>query len=103
MSELFVTQQFSPDFNWYKPGKSLREFHACNVPVRVLIGGRGSGKTTSVGVEVVGAPGLHAGVAPLHRILQITLIGWIPAALWAVYALSQYKTDQKIEKAFGKN
>jgi len=32
-------------------------------------------------------------------ILQITLIGWLPAAIWAVYALSQYKTDQKIEKA----
>jgi uncharacterized membrane protein YqaE (UPF0057 family) len=32
-------------------------------------------------------------------ILQITLIGWIPAALWAVYALSQYKTDQRIEQA----
>lgn len=32
-------------------------------------------------------------------ILQLTLIGWIPAALWAVYALSQYKTDQKIEDA----
>ena len=29
-------------------------------------------------------------------ILQITLIGWIPAALWAVYALSQFKTDQRI-------
>jgi hypothetical protein len=29
-------------------------------------------------------------------ILQITLIGWIPAALWAVYALSQYTTDQKL-------
>ncbi|WP_295761775.1 YqaE/Pmp3 family membrane protein [Undibacterium sp.] len=32
-------------------------------------------------------------------LLQITLIGWIPATLWAVYALSQYKTDQKIEQA----
>lgn len=32
-------------------------------------------------------------------ILQFTLIGWLPAALWAVYALSQYKTDKKIEKA----
>jgi uncharacterized membrane protein YqaE (UPF0057 family) len=32
-------------------------------------------------------------------ILQITLIGWIPAALWAVYALSQWQTDQKIEAA----
>ncbi len=32
-------------------------------------------------------------------ILQVTVIGWVPAAIWAVYALSQYKTDQKIEKA----
>lgn len=30
-------------------------------------------------------------------ILQITLIGWIPAALWAVYSLSQFSTDKKIE------
>ena len=34
----------------------------------------------------------------LCLILQITLIGWIPAALWAVYSLSQYKTDEKIRK-----
>ena len=32
-------------------------------------------------------------------LLQFTLIGWLPAALWAVYALSQYKTDKKIKKA----
>ena len=32
-------------------------------------------------------------------ILQISLIGWLPAAIWAVYALSQFKTDEKIEKA----
>ena len=32
-------------------------------------------------------------------ILQLTLIGWIPATIWAVYALSQFKTDQKIAKA----
>jgi uncharacterized membrane protein YqaE (UPF0057 family) len=30
-------------------------------------------------------------------ILQLTLIGWIPAAFWAVYALSQWNTDRKIE------
>lgn len=30
-------------------------------------------------------------------ILQITLIGWIPAAIWATYALSQYSTDKKIQ------
>ncbi len=33
-------------------------------------------------------------------LLQITLIGWLPATIWAVYALSQYKTDQKIKAAF---
>lgn len=32
-------------------------------------------------------------------ILQVTLIGWLPAALWAVYALGQYKTDRKIDEA----
>ncbi|MBN9057349.1 YqaE/Pmp3 family membrane protein [Shinella sp. PSBB067] len=32
-------------------------------------------------------------------ILQITLIGWLPAAIWAVYALGQYKTDRKIREA----
>ena len=35
-------------------------------------------------------------------ILQFTLFGWIPAAMWAVYALSQYKTDEKIRNALGK-
>ena len=32
-------------------------------------------------------------------ILQLTVIGWIPAAIWAVYALSQYNTDKKIAEA----
>src|SRR5271157_2616155 len=36
-------------------------------------------------------------------ILQITLIGWLPATIWAVYALSQFKTDQKIERALQRN
>jgi uncharacterized membrane protein YqaE (UPF0057 family) len=35
-------------------------------------------------------------------ILQVTLIGWLPAAIWAVYALGQFKTDRKIEAALGK-
>lgn len=35
----------------------------------------------------------------LCLILQVTLLGWIPATIWAVYALSQYKTDQKIHRA----
>ncbi len=36
-------------------------------------------------------------------ILQLTLIGWLPAAIWAVYALGQYKTDRKIEDALSKH
>ena len=35
-------------------------------------------------------------------LLQITLIGWIPAALWSVYTLSQHETDEKIRKALEK-
>lgn len=35
-------------------------------------------------------------------ILQLTVIGWIPAAIWAVYSLGQYKTDQKIADALGR-
>lgn len=31
-------------------------------------------------------------------ILWVTLIGWIPAALWAVYAVSEYETDQKLRR-----
>ena len=36
-------------------------------------------------------------------ILQITVIGWLPVTIWAVYALSQYRTDQKIETALQRN
>ncbi len=38
----------------------------------------------------------------LCLVLQVTVIGWIPAAIWAVYALSQWKTDQKIRAAMGR-
>ena len=31
-------------------------------------------------------------------LLQLTVIGWIPAAIWATYALGQYKTDRKIAR-----
>ena len=37
----------------------------------------------------------------IYLLLQLTLIGWIPATIWAVYALGQYKTDKKIEQALG--
>jgi len=36
------------------------------------------------------------------RLRQFTFAGWLPAAMWAVYALSQYKTDEKIRNALGK-
>jgi Flp pilus assembly protein TadD len=36
-------------------------------------------------------------------ILQITLFGWLPAAIWAVYALGQYKTDKKIKKVLAQS
>ncbi|HIE4190349.1 TPA: YqaE/Pmp3 family membrane protein [Stenotrophomonas maltophilia] len=45
----------------------------------------------------IGRP--FAGIVCL--ILQITLIGWLPAAIWAAYAVSQYHTDQKIRCALG--
>ncbi len=35
-------------------------------------------------------------------LLQLTVLGWIPATIWAVYALSQFKTDQKIRQALGR-
>lgn len=35
----------------------------------------------------------------LCLILHLTIIGWIPAAIWAVYALNQYETDKKLRMA----
>lgn len=35
-------------------------------------------------------------------ILQVTVIGWAPAAIWAVYALGNYNTDKKIQEALNK-
>lgn len=48
-----------------------------------------------LGFFTIGRP--IAGVICL--LLQLTIIGWIPAAIWSVYALGQYKTDKKIAKA----
>lgn len=36
-------------------------------------------------------------------ILQVTFIGWIPATIWAVYALSNYNTDQKLARLQNQN
>jgi len=48
-----------------------------------------------LGFFTIGRP--IAGIICL--ILQLSLIGWIPAAIWAVYSLSQYNTDKKIQNA----
>ena len=34
-------------------------------------------------------------------ILQLTLIGWIPAAIWAVYALTQYNLEIRLSEMDG--
>lgn len=47
--EVIVTE----NRDWYRPGKSLREFHNSPAYMRFLVGGRGSGKTTSVAMEVI--------------------------------------------------
>ena len=31
-------------------------------------------------------------------ILQVTLIGWAPAAIWAAFAVNQHYTDKKFRK-----
>ncbi|PWF48568.1 YqaE/Pmp3 family membrane protein [Massilia glaciei] len=35
-------------------------------------------------------------------IAQLTIIGWLPATIWAVFALSQYETEQKIQEALSR-
>lgn len=32
-------------------------------------------------------------------VLQITLLGWLPATIWAVYALSMFKSEQRLQAA----
>lgn len=32
-------------------------------------------------------------------LLQLSVVGWLPAAIYAVYSLSQYNTDKKINAA----
>jgi hypothetical protein len=39
--------------DWYRPGKSVVAFHHSTARIRVLVGGRGSGKTTGVAVETI--------------------------------------------------
>ena len=47
-----VSQDTKED--WYKPGPSITEFHFSKAETRVLVGGRGCGKTTAIAVETLG-------------------------------------------------
>lgn len=33
---------------------------------------------------------------------RLSLSGWLPAAIWAAYAVSPFHTGQKIRRAFGR-
>lgn len=37
----------------------------------------------------------------LCLLLQFTIIGWIPAAIWAAFSVNQYTTEKKIAAALG--
>lgn len=36
-------------------------------------------------------------------LLQATVIGWVPAALWALYTVNQHKSEQELEGALGRS
>ena len=42
-----------------------------------------------------------AGAAAL--ILQCTVIGWVPGALWALHTVNQHKTEQELEGAVSRS
>jgi hypothetical protein len=46
---------------WYRPGKSIQEFHDSDCFAAFLIGARGAGKTTSVAVDAIGHAFHNAG------------------------------------------
>lgn len=51
-------QQQQQEQDWYKPGPSIAEFHRSKARIRVLVGARGSGKTTAAALEAIGH-GMH--------------------------------------------
>lgn len=51
--------------DWYKPGASIKEFHECGSLIRVLIGARGSGKTTACAMEAIRHCNQYAGAKVL--------------------------------------
>lgn len=46
---------------WYRPSPDMQTFHASKARTRALIGGRGTGKTTAIAVEVAGHCFFNAG------------------------------------------
>lgn len=56
---------FEAPREWYQPGPSCQEFHDSPARVRTLLGGRGSGKTTTVAVEVLRHSHHYAGAKTL--------------------------------------
>ena len=49
-----VTDIIPAERDWYKPGPSIAAFHQSRVRTRVLVGARGSGKTTAHAVDATG-------------------------------------------------
>jgi phage terminase large subunit len=47
--------------DWYKPGLRIVEFHQSKAKIRALVGARGCGKTTAIGVEAIGHGWHNAG------------------------------------------
>jgi hypothetical protein len=54
MEAVAAQPQSANAFDWYKPGKSIAEFHSSKARTRALIGARGSGKTTGWAVDALG-------------------------------------------------
>jgi len=36
-------------------------------------------------------------------VMQCTVIGWVPAALWALYTVNQHKTERELEGALSRS
>ncbi len=60
-----VKRREDADPNWYRPGKSIQEFHESRSLIRVLIGARGSGKTTGLAMDAIDHCTMFAGAKVL--------------------------------------
>ncbi len=60
-----VKRRDDADPNWYRPGKSCQEFHESKALIRVLIGARGAGKTSSCAMDAIDHCTVFAGAKVL--------------------------------------